>query len=82
MVPHLTVWWRIMKIQIAGLSEGSHSYQFREPVAHVGLGEEFSGEVEVVGSLRLRQMRRAIPSHGYLNVPDVLRMGLTRGGHT
>jgi uncharacterized protein len=51
MVPHLTVWWRIMKIQISGLSEGSHNYQFREPVANVGLGEEFSGEVEVEATL-------------------------------
>jgi uncharacterized protein len=36
-----------MKIQIAGLSEGVHEFSFREPVAEVGLGEEFSGEVEV-----------------------------------
>lgn len=36
-----------MKIQIAGLSEGVHEFRFREPVADVNLGEEFSGEVEV-----------------------------------
>ena len=47
MVPHLIVWWRTMKIQIAGLSEGVHEFSFREPVAEVDLGEEFNGEVEV-----------------------------------
>jgi uncharacterized protein len=36
-----------MKIQIAGLSEGVHEFSFREPVAEVDLGKEFSGEVEV-----------------------------------
>jgi len=36
-----------MKIQIAGLSEGLHNFQFREPVADVGLGEEFDGDVKV-----------------------------------
>jgi uncharacterized protein len=45
--PHLVVWWRTMKIQIAGLSEGIHNFRFREPVAEVGLGEEFHGDVEV-----------------------------------
>jgi uncharacterized protein len=36
-----------MKIQIAGLSEGIHNFRFREPVAEVGLGEEFHGDVTV-----------------------------------
>ena len=36
-----------MKIQVAGLSEGGHEFSFREPVAEVNLGNEFSGEVEV-----------------------------------
>jgi len=36
-----------MKIQIAGLSEGVHEFSFREPVAEVNLGGEFSGEVQV-----------------------------------
>jgi uncharacterized protein len=36
-----------MKIQIAGLSEGVHDFHFREPVADVGLGEEFRGDVDV-----------------------------------
>lgn len=36
-----------MKIQIAGLSEGTHNFRFREPVADVGLGEEFGGDVDV-----------------------------------
>ena len=36
-----------MKIQIAGLSEGVHEFSFREPVAEVNLGKDFSGEVEV-----------------------------------
>jgi uncharacterized protein len=45
--PHSVVWWRTMKIQIAGLSEGTHDFRFREPVAEVGLDGEFGGEVEV-----------------------------------
>ncbi len=36
-----------MKIQVAGLSDGVHEFSFREPVAEVDLGQEFSGEVEV-----------------------------------
>jgi uncharacterized protein len=40
-----------MKIQIAGLSEGIHNFRFREPVAEVGLGEEFHGEVTVDAKL-------------------------------
>jgi uncharacterized protein len=36
-----------MKIQIAGLSEGLHNFHFRESVADVGLGEDFSGDVDV-----------------------------------
>jgi uncharacterized protein len=36
-----------MKIQIAGLSEGIHNFQFREPVADIGLGEEYDGDVTV-----------------------------------
>jgi uncharacterized protein len=40
-----------MKIQIAGLSEGIHSFRFREPVAEVGLREEFHGDVTVDATL-------------------------------
>ena len=36
-----------MKIQIAGLSEGIHNFQFREPVADIGLGEGYDGDVTV-----------------------------------
>lgn len=34
-----------MKINISGLSEGVHSYDFAEPAAELGLEENFPGEV-------------------------------------
>jgi uncharacterized protein len=40
-----------MKIQIAGLSEGLHTFHFREPVAEVNLAEDFSGDVGVDAEL-------------------------------
>jgi uncharacterized protein len=36
-----------MKIQIGGLSEGLHRYQFRERAVTLELGEQFSDEVDI-----------------------------------
>ena len=36
-----------MKIQIAGLSEGLHQYQFLEKARDLGLSDEFAGELKV-----------------------------------
>jgi uncharacterized protein len=36
-----------MKIQIGGLSEGIHAYQFDEKASELGLDEEFSGDIHV-----------------------------------
>jgi uncharacterized protein len=40
-----------MKIQVLGLSEGLHDFEFDVPSADLGLSEEFSGSVKVLASL-------------------------------
>jgi uncharacterized protein len=41
-----------MKIQIGGLSEGLHRYQFREQAATLELGEQFSEVVDIDAALQ------------------------------
>ncbi len=40
-----------MKIQVGGLSEGTHAFHFASPASDLGLGREFPREVEVVATL-------------------------------
>jgi uncharacterized protein len=41
-----------MKIQVGGLSEGTHEYRFRTDAGDIELGERFSGEVTVEAALQ------------------------------
>jgi uncharacterized protein len=41
-----------MKIQVGGLSEGTHEYRFRTDARDITLGDEFSGEVTVEVTLQ------------------------------
>ena len=52
MEPHSSVWWRMMRIQVGSLSEGTHEYRFRADAGDIQLGEEFSGEVTVEATIQ------------------------------
>jgi uncharacterized protein len=40
-----------MKIQVGGLSEGTHRYRFASPATEIGLGKEFPRDAEVEATL-------------------------------